>query len=281
MSRRLPTWYALAGLCMGLFDLGLLRLMGGEILWQGSDVSELVGLAYGVTFAALGWVIGTLRLARRDLVDAQARLVQAEKMAALGRLSAGVAHEVRNPLGVLRASASYVLEEPGISEEVRRSAGFIRDEVDRLDHLVTQLLDFSRPLTPDRVSVEPASLIDAAVTLAGLDHVPVDGSARPVRVDPDLLTQALLGLLLNAGAAADHVGVRIRPSSWRWPTTDPASTPTCTTRSSSPSSPPAPRAPASACRWPPASPRPTGARSPSCPAPDWARKDAAPASACR
>lgn len=215
MSPHLPIWYALAGLVLGLFDLALLTALGVETRWHDTDLSLAVGLFYGGTYAVLGAVIGRLRLAHRALAETQQQLVAAEKLAALGQLAAGVAHEVRNPLGVLRASASYVLEEPDLGPEVRRSATFIRDEVDRLDHLVARLLDFSRPLTPDRTTVAPAALVAQALALAAgaLDGrtARVEGDGPAVPLDLDLLTQALLGLVVNAAQSADQVVVRIRP----------------------------------------------------------------------
>ena len=79
-----------------------------------------------------------------QLERAQAQLVQSEKLASIGEMSAAVAHGLRNPLASLRASAQLVLRHPG-STAASEQLQLIVDEVDRLDRRITHLLAFSRP----------------------------------------------------------------------------------------------------------------------------------------
>src|SRR5204863_1951104 len=72
------------------------------------------------------------------------------RLAALGQLSAGLAHEIRNPLGVIKGSAEILTQKlEGANELARELAGYISAEVNRLSTLVTQFLNFARPLHPE------------------------------------------------------------------------------------------------------------------------------------
>ena len=87
----------------------------------------------------------TIRDQMQRLEESQRVAAQNEKLAALGGLAAGVAHEVRNPLGVIRASAAMVQESFDPEEEPYRACQFICEETDRLNGLITALLGFARP----------------------------------------------------------------------------------------------------------------------------------------
>jgi len=237
MLERTPTprwpWYgALAGLLLGASDYLWLRLSGVQMRLEAYDVTLAVMLFFGLSFAGLGYAMGKLMLARarasedaaliREQYEAlqasQARLVQAEKLAGLGRMAAGVAHEVRNPLGVIRSSASLIREGlgDGGDADLAEASEFIVAEVDRLDGFVRSVLNFSRPLAPELAAVDASAVVDRALALASgqLGEARVDvelggTTAPPVRADPDLLVQLLMGLLVNAGeAGGQRVTVR-------------------------------------------------------------------------
>jgi signal transduction histidine kinase len=204
---------ALLGLAAGLFDYAVLRLFG-------FDVSPFVAAFFAVSFVGLGAVIGLLLEARdrlkasaAALAESHRRAAHSEKLAAVGRLAAGVAHEVRNPLGVIRSSAALVLEDLSEGTDSRRAAQFIVDEVDRLNALVTALLDYARPFAPRQEPVELAGLVAAVEPLVRgalepkrgrLDAAQSDELA--LRGDPDLLAQLVYGLALNAAEAIGEGG---------------------------------------------------------------------------
>src|SRR5882672_3687072 len=141
------------------------------------------------------------------LLDAQSQLVRSEKLASIGRLAAGVAHEVGNPLG---AAGTYleVLRRRGADLEL--TTGITR-ELERIDHIVRSLLDYARP------HEDPLQPVDAArVATGAYELLKAQGAFRNARVALDVapgvprmlgrahvLEQALVNLVLNAVDAAD------------------------------------------------------------------------------
>jgi signal transduction histidine kinase len=214
-------WGAAAGLATGLFDTATMAAFGVSFQMNQHDVTWFVGVYFGVSFAVLGFLLGyTVEARRRDrrnaeLVQAQmetiraarARLVQSEKLAALGQLATAIAHEVRNPLGVIRSAAQGVAETlPAEENDGRRACSFIQAEIDRLNSVISSLLAFARPLRVSPRAVPVHTLFDSALLLARQEldgrHVRVQRREAhglpPVVVDPDLVSQVLLGLLANA-----------------------------------------------------------------------------------
>jgi len=140
------------------------------------------------------------------LLDAQSQLVRSEKLASIGRLAAGIAHEVGNPLGAVGTYVE-VLRRRGADAEV--VAGLSR-ELDRLDHIVRSLLDYARPQEEALDVVHPGDIVRGAFALlsaqgalkavrAALD---VPGDVPPIRARAHLLEQTIVNLVLNAVEAA-------------------------------------------------------------------------------
>jgi two-component system sensor histidine kinase HydH len=215
-----------------LIDTVTLGWLGVTFEMNGHAVGWLVLAFFGSSFALLGFLIGWMIEARRRdrraaaviqaqveaISAARARLVQSEKLAALGQLATAIAHEVRNPLAVIRSAAQSLAEiAPAGDDEARRASAFIAAEIDRLNNVITSLLAFARPLQLAPRAVTVAELFDRALLLASEHlaasrvHVGCDTPARlpAVRADPDLVCQVLLGLLTNAAEAAP-VGGEIR-----------------------------------------------------------------------
>src|SRR3984957_275858 len=100
----------------------------------------------------------------RRLEQAQAEMRRSERLAALGQLSAGLAHEIRNPLGVIKGSAEMLTQKLQASDELARElAGYISTEVNRLSALVTEFLDFARPLHADTEAQDITAVVDRAL----------------------------------------------------------------------------------------------------------------------
>jgi signal transduction histidine kinase len=166
----------------------------------------------------------------RRLEQAQAEARRSERLAALGQLSAGLAHEIRNPLGVIKGSAEMLTQKLQASDALARElAGYISTEVNRLGDLVTEFLDFARPLHAEPHPADLIALLDRVLQIvadrfAGKQSSGTQEPGKPVRVerhyasglplvplDESLCEQAFLNLVQNAYEAmqdqnTDHAG---------------------------------------------------------------------------
>jgi two-component system sensor histidine kinase HydH len=216
-----------AGLALGAGDASLLALFDADMTLAGRDVSVAVYALFALTYAALGFAVGRLAMARERaranartiaeqlhaLEASQRALLQQEKLAAIGRLAAGVAHEVRNPLGVIRASATLVQESFAPGDEAHRACQFIREEIDRLNALITALLDFARPAELRMARVSLDEIVNRALQLCapelarrGIELAREGGDGHALVADADLLSQVVFDLLQNASEALGRGG---------------------------------------------------------------------------
>ncbi|MBS2027656.1 MAG: PAS domain S-box protein [Deltaproteobacteria bacterium] len=183
-------------------------------------------------------LIEDLRHSYSELSRAQAQLVQRERLAALGEMAAVVAHEVRNPLGVIFNSLVTLRRELSSGRDAEPILGILTEESERINHLVSDLLEFARPTQPElgaelplRTAVEEAvetviraapAKVDLAITAEpGLEKVPMD--ARLMRqVFVNLAENAIqampqggaleVRLGRDARAGVEHCAVQFRDS---------------------------------------------------------------------
>ncbi|MHC4973041.1 MAG: ATP-binding protein [Planctomycetota bacterium] len=161
--------------------------------------------------------IGELQDAFVRMVEAiregEERLRESERLAALGRLAGGIAHELRNPLTAIRMAVetASVGEDPDARLEARQVA---LGEIERLDRTLRELLDFVRPRQPQLADVAVRTLLADVVTLLRpqCDHLKVRLEMEApddlvIRADADRLKQALLNLVLNGAQAQTRGGV--------------------------------------------------------------------------
>ena len=163
-----------------------------------------------------GLQLGSL-VAFQDLTDVKVleeQLQRADRLAAVGRLASGLAHEIRNPLASISGSVQLLREDAGFSEENRRLMGIVLKEVDRLNLLLCDFLNFARPAPLQPGNFDLAALLDELVDLLRCD--PQSGTVRieqdyqrpmPLFADRQKLRQVLWDLLLNAVQAAAAAGV--------------------------------------------------------------------------
>ena len=184
------------------------------------DLEEISSFRY-IILTTLLVIMGLLFLVLRQIVkqaevilerrqeeqrSLEAQLHQAERLAALGEMTAGVAHEIRNPLGIISSTAELLKQRLGKYEPQDRLAQIIVEESNRLNEKVTEFLDFSRPRVPSLRPCNLEGVIDRSlelvqpeierhgITLSREYHL--NGHAQAA--DPDLLHQAFLNILLNA-----------------------------------------------------------------------------------
>jgi len=135
-----------------------------------------------------------------------AQLIRADRLAAMGGLTAGVAHEVRNPLGVIRASVQLLEDAQCDRARIHEAAAVIKQEIDRLDKVIKALLDFGRPSKPTFVPVDVGDVLRDVVLFTNRFakqaevHIEEDlaGGLPGVEADPDQLKQVFLNLVTNA-----------------------------------------------------------------------------------
>jgi signal transduction histidine kinase len=138
----------------------------------------------------------------------QREVSQKERLASLGRLSTVIAHEIRNPLMIIKAALHTIRRADVASEAVREAAADIDEEVRRLNRIVNEVLDFARPIRFELAAVDLNALCrEAAVAAQASPGVAVlldlDGSAHQIIADGERLRLALVNLLVNARHAVE------------------------------------------------------------------------------
>jgi two-component system sensor histidine kinase HydH len=189
------------------------QLSGDEIrfyLAVNALVMLVVALLAGTLAERLRWTGGELAMATE-------RAERAERMAALGRLAAGLAHEIRNPLGSIAGSIDLLRTARGLSGDDQKLCDIIAREASRLNDLVTDMMDLSRPRSPEPAPVDVALLAQDVVKLAGhsgrgVSDVKVVYEGLPsllIRADGAQLRQLVWNLVRN-GVQASSPGRPVR-----------------------------------------------------------------------
>jgi signal transduction histidine kinase len=151
----------------------------------------------------------------QSLREAEAAVRRSDRLAALGQMTAGLAHELRNPLGTMRASAEMLGKSvAGGNEIARELSGFIAAEVDRTNSLITRFLEFARPIRLRRSMTDLTAVLDRAIQQFERHHPPFDISiyrnydpaVPPIELDGELMERVFYNLLLNAAQASPAGG---------------------------------------------------------------------------
>ena len=160
-----------------------------------------------------------MSITNRRLAEVQEEARRSERLAALGQMSAGLAHEIRNPLGVIKGSAEMLHAKLGESNPLASElAGYISSETNRLSSLVARFLDFARPqaleLTPGDVREVVEAALAAVVAQRPNAKVIVERAYEPelplVRMDDRLCEQVFQNIALNAYEAMEPDGGKLR-----------------------------------------------------------------------
>lgn len=161
--------------------------------------------------------------ANQSLHAAEDAVRRSERLAALGQLTAGLAHELRNPMGTIRASAEILQKQlPAGNELAQEMAGFIAGEVDRANSLIGRFLEFARPVTLQRKATELHPVLDRAAAqferMAVSPAVTVfkdyDPAVRPIPLDGEWMERVIYNLVLNAAQASSEGSIVTLRTRW-------------------------------------------------------------------
>ncbi|MEO8874047.1 MAG: ATP-binding protein [Polyangiaceae bacterium] len=195
-----------------------------------SYASTFAALRYPLLVNGLGILVVTvlaaylaerLRITGGALEKAEVRAHEAERLAELGRIAAWLAHEIRNPLGSISGSVEMLRESTALTDEEKQLCAIVHREAARLNELVSDMLDLSRPRTAEIGDVDVASLAREVVALAKrsengdsvtIESEGVDGE-KLARCDGAQIRQVLWNLVRNGVQATPQGGtVRVRVS---------------------------------------------------------------------
>lgn len=201
-----------------------------QIIFAALDISEVETakskylrhvIAMGFMFFVLGssGIVGLIaiqgyRSARTSISELKNEIERSRRLAAVGKLAAGVAHEIRNPLSSIKGFATYFKERYSNFKDDMEVADIMIQEVERLNRAVTQLLEFAKPLPVVAKEVNIRELLNHSIKLIEYDksqkNIKIDIDYKLTRenfiTDPDRLNQILLNLYLNAIQAMDENG---------------------------------------------------------------------------
>jgi signal transduction histidine kinase len=205
----IPVAYNLGYMLEGLYlrDLSLRVMFLPVVAYLTYDLAESNRKAAGQAQSAAK----ELEEANRRLLEAEASVRRSERLAALGQLTAGLAHELRNPLGTMKASAEMLLERTNTDPELAAElAGYISSEVDRTNSLITRFLEFARPMKLRLAPTDLNALTDRAIeelrrqtpTAPPAVHRNYDPTLPLITADAELLDRVLFNLIQNAVQAS-------------------------------------------------------------------------------
>jgi signal transduction histidine kinase len=178
----------------------------GRIIMAYSEVTEKLQQSHDQ-------LTHTVQTLQRELGEKNRQLERRNRLAALGEMAAGMAHEIRNPLGGIHLYASMlakdVSDRPASAQLVQKISGGVK----RLESLVSQVLQFTREMRPSVVEMDLAEIVGQSIDLAsqhftgGRVSCRIDGpDVLKVKADPLLIGQAVLNLTLNAAEAMIESG---------------------------------------------------------------------------
>ncbi|MCX7015147.1 MAG: ATP-binding protein, partial [Candidatus Sumerlaeota bacterium] len=194
-------------------------------LWQtfGRPDSDFLAQRQFAVKLALIWmvmlvswfIVGIINTQAEQLLQARERLLRAENLATIGELAAGVAHEINNPIGIISANCEFLLRSLPPDDNLREEIDAVYKEGRRVQGIVAQLLDFSKPYAEQVVECDLRALNEEILAFLFRDKRSTDikavaGYDEPlplVLADPNKIKQALLNVYLNARQAEGEKGL--------------------------------------------------------------------------
>jgi signal transduction histidine kinase len=175
-------------------------------------------LIMGLIFLALLLVVhkaeGMIEQRAQEQRELQEQLHQAERLAVLGEMVAGVSHEIKNPLGIIRSTAELLASMPGANATQRKLSTVITEESTRLNRIVTEFLDFARPQTPNLQKCDLKEIIEKNLTFLEPElqkkgitvRNNLDSRSLALLADQELLYRAFLNIFINSIQSMENGG---------------------------------------------------------------------------
>ena len=201
----------------GLIGIGGVFELIQDMSKQYESIVKFQYLVFGLSILIMGLIFLALLLVvqkaermieQRALEqrELESQLHLAERLAALGEMVAGISHEIKNPLGIVRSTAELLGEMPDASDTQKRLSGVIKEESTRLNQIVTEFLDFARPQEPNLQECQLEEIIEKNLSFIrpelekkGIQvQENLNGRSFRLRADHDLLYRAFLNILINA-----------------------------------------------------------------------------------
>lgn len=178
-----------------------LWMLGGSfiILWIVSLINRIITNRKAMRVAEK-----TINTMKQEVLELEEEVIKKEKLAAIGNLAAGVAHEIRNPLSSIKGYATYFAEYFPENTNEKKAAQIMVQEAERLNRVVGELLGVSRPTDIKCAEIPIDTILDSCVDLLQADlkqlgiALKISGRGKIINIDPDRIKQAILNICLNA-----------------------------------------------------------------------------------
>ena len=196
-------------------EVGLINVIG----WLTGFLTEEERKAkrkYQIALTVQKELVEKLKREGQERERLESEIRQTERVTALGHMSAGLAHEIRNPLGIMKVSIQMLAQEKSDDGVVSDYCRVLLEECERLNRLLSDFLSFARPKEPVRQRITLGKLLDEGVNLIQpalrQNHIELEQVRNPidqqkVEVDSDQIKQVILNILLNAIDAQGEGGV--------------------------------------------------------------------------
>ncbi|WP_299979654.1 cache domain-containing protein [Desulfobacula sp.] len=188
---------------LNILKKGIERISSGDLEYKVNITDPDIASALAGSFNQMA---SSLEMSTRELEKTYAELAQKEKLAAVGQMTAGIAHEIKNPLGIILGSAQVVSNSNRPMEMREKAADFIIKEVERLNKTLTAFLDFAKPASPNFQRIDITDLLEEILISTEERFVEkgyrIDrdfpSMAPTILADPDQIKEVFWNIFLNA-----------------------------------------------------------------------------------